>query len=135
MLKARGSKARRVVGLILGGIGIALIIISAYYFHRLMFILGLRSSDYLDVYASTVVAPLLIGVLLVANGIFVASYRRWAAIPLYVLGDAAWIYFVITVQRLMSGGVVEVDQYFFPSIVFFASVILLLVGGLVNSTG
>jgi hypothetical protein len=135
VLKARGVKARRIVGLLLGGIGLLLIIVSAYYFHRLMFILGLRSSAYLDVYASSVVAPLLIGVLIVANGIFVASYRRRAAIPLYVLGDAAWIYFVTTVQRLMIGGVLEIEQYFLPSIIFFASVILLLIGALVNSTG
>jgi len=35
----------------------------------------------------------------------------------------------------MIGGVLEIEQYFLPSIIFFASVILLLIGALVNSTG
>lgn len=125
--------ARKVVGLVIGFIGLAVIVISGYYFHQLMFILGLRSSVYLSIYGLYVINPLLISVLLIANGIFITGYNRKVAIPFYVLGDLAWIYFIILINRLMASGVLQVDQYFMPSIVFFASLILLFIGALVNT--
>lgn len=125
--------ARKVVGLVIGFIGLAVIVISGYYFHQLMFILGLRSSSYLGIYGLYVVNPLLIGVLIIANAIFITGYNRKAAIPFYVLGDLVWIYFIILINRLMVSEVIQVDQYFTPSLAFFASLILLFIGALVNS--
>jgi hypothetical protein len=125
--------ARKVIGLILGCLGLAVIIIAGYYFHQLMFIMGLRSSTYINLYGLHVVNPLLIGVLLIANGIFVAGFNRKAAIPFTVLGDIAWIYFIININRLMTAETFIVEEYFIPSIIFFASLILLFTGALINS--
>ena len=126
-------KARKVAGLIIGSVGLAVIVISGYYFNQLMFILGLRSSTYLSIYGLYVVNPLLIGGFLIANGIFVTGYKRKETVPLYVIGDGAWIYFVFMINRLMVEGVLQLERYFIPSIMFFASLILLLIGALVNS--
>jgi uncharacterized membrane protein YeaQ/YmgE (transglycosylase-associated protein family) len=92
----------------------------------------LISKSDLPTYSQTVFLPILVGVLVLFDGSFIANLKRADSGVLYALGNIGWIYGVYLLYLKMRVPVNEIDAY--RSIFYFigAAVVLFIVGAILN---
>jgi uncharacterized membrane protein YeaQ/YmgE (transglycosylase-associated protein family) len=124
--------ARSIAGLTSYIAGLVTLIYAGVNFNTLLFVHKLISKSDLPTYSQTVFLPILVGVLVLFDGSFIANLKRADSGVLYALGNIGWIYGVYLLYLKMRVPVNEIDAY--RSIFYFigAAVVLFIVGAILN---
>lgn len=123
---------RSVVGIVFYVLGLVVLIFAGLNFNNLFFAQKLLTKSDIPTYSQLVFMPILLGVLVLLDGSFIADLKRASSGVLYAVGNLAWLYgFYLMYQRL-SVPVSEIDAY---RIVFYltsAGVLAFIMGAIVN---
>lgn len=123
---------RSVVGIVFYVLGLVVLIFAGLNFNNLFFAQKLLTKSDIPTYSQLVFMPILLGVLVLLDGSFIAGLKRASSGVLYAVGNLAWLYgFYLMYQRL-SVPVSEIDAY---RIVFYltsAGVLAFIMGAIVN---
>ena len=124
--------ARSLVGIVFYVLGLIVLIFAGLNFNNLFFAQKLLTKPDIPVYSRMVFIPILLGVLILLDGSFIANLKRASSGVLYAVGNLAWLYgFYLLYQRL-SVPVNEIDAY---RIVFYltsAGVLAFVIGAILN---
>jgi len=123
---------RSVVGIVFYVLGLVVLIFAGLNFNNLFFAQKLLTKSDIPTYSQLVFMPILLGVLVLLDGSFIADLKRASSGVLYAVGNLAWLYgFYLMYQRL-SVPVSEIDAY---RIVFYltsAGVFAFIIGAILN---
>jgi hypothetical protein len=121
-----------VVGIVFYVLGLVVLIFAGLNFNNLFFAQKLLTKSDIPTYSQLVFMPILLGVLVLLDGSFIADLKRASSGVLYAVGNLAWLYgFYLMYQRL-SVPVSEIDAY---RIVFYltsAGVFAFIIGAILN---
>ena len=124
--------ARSVVGIVFYVLGLVVLIFAGLNFNNLFFAQKLLAKSDIPTYSQMVFIPILLGVLVILDGSFIANLKRGSSGVLYALGNLAWLYgFYLLYQRL-SVPVNEIDAYRNVFYLTFAGVLAFIIGAILN---
>lgn len=124
--------ARSVVGIVFYVLGLIVLIFAGLNFNNLFFAQKLLAKSDIPTYSQMVFMPILVGVLVLLDGSFIADLKRASSGILFAVGNLAWLYgFYLLYQRL-SVPVNEIDAY--RTIFYLASsgVFAFIIGAILN---
>jgi hypothetical protein len=126
-------KVKVAFGILVMLAGVGIIAYSGYNVHELLFTQGRTSLADLPVYGEKAIAPMLIGVLVLADGAIMCGFKRYmAAIP-HFAANVAWIYGTAAFYDLLRKPVTEIAAYRDVFLFYMAATIAFATGAAVNS--
>ena len=123
---------RSVVGIVFYVLGLVVLIFAGLNFNNLFFAQKLLTKSDIPTYSQLVFMPILLGVLVLLDGSFIAGLKRASSGVLFAVGNLAWLYgFYVLYQRL-SVPVNEIDAYRTIFYLISAGVLVFIIGVIVN---
>ncbi len=126
-------KASVVLALTVALLGLVLFAIGLYYFNDLFFLESRTGLEDVPEYAQTAVAPVLLGVLLILDGIMVAGLRTRWVLPTLVLGNLLWAFAVIQLINLLLVRQTILVHYQLSFLAIGGAAVLFILGGIIDT--
>lgn len=119
-------------GIVFYVLGLIVLIYAGVNFNNLFFVRKLLEKPDLPTYSQMVFTPILVAVLILLDGSFVANLKRASSGVLYGLGNLAWLYGFYLLSQKLSVPVNDIDAYRTVFYLISAGVLVFIVGTIVN---
>jgi hypothetical protein len=114
-------------------IGTCMVLLGTFNLYNLLFLAELTGWSNVPTYASVVMTPALYGLLILIDGICIASAPRRASMILYAAANLLWVLTVLRLSENLGVPIVHPGPYEHPTIGFLVVFILFVAGSVANS--
>lgn len=113
-------------------VGLIVLIYAGLNFNNLFFAQKMLSKSNISTYSQLVFIPILLGVLVLLDGSFIAHLKRASSGVLYALGNLAWLYGFYSLYQKLSVPVNEIDAYRSIFYLISAGVLVFIIAAILN---
>jgi len=119
-------------GTILVVAGVILTLYAANNINELLFIQGKTGSSDLPMYGEQVAAPVLVGVLLIIDGLVICGLTRRSSLVFHLLSNVTWLFASHRLYLTLQGSLTSRFVFYRIFMLFMIAVVLFTAGTLVN---